>query len=93
VSELDDGIKRIGGFFSPVLFFVVGMLLLAFSTIFYPFIASAVDGTRATMATAGIQESDYWALAWMMTSTRFLLFIGGIFIILLGMGIRWLKRK
>jgi len=77
-------------FFNPLLFFVVGMLLLAFSTIFYPFIAEAVDATaNATSAYSG----EYWGLLWLYSSTRLLLFVFGLFAILLGVGIMWLRRK
>jgi hypothetical protein len=85
--------KGIAVFLSPILWWVVGMIVLAFSTIFYPFISDAVDGTRAQMASEGIAESSYWGLAWAFTSTRLILFITGLFLILIGIGIRWLKKR
>jgi hypothetical protein len=85
--------KGIAVFLSPILWWGVGMVLLAFSTIFYPFIADAVDISRAQMAADGIVESNYWGLAWSFTATRLILFMTSIFIILVGIGIRWLKRR
>jgi hypothetical protein len=80
-------------FLAPIYWWAVGMIVLAFSTIFYPFIADAVDGTRAQMASEGIAESGYWGLAWAFTSTRLILFITGLFLILIGIGVAWLRRK
>jgi hypothetical protein len=85
--------KGIVAFLNPIIWWVVGMITLAFSTIFYPFIADAVEGTRTQMAAGGISESSYWGLAWSLTSTRLIIFATGIFLILIGIGIKWLKRK
>ncbi len=80
-------------FFLPLVTFVVGMILLALSTLAYPLIAGAVDTTRASIAASGINEANYPGLTWEFTATRLLIFLAGLFNVLISVGIVWLRRR
>ncbi len=86
-------LKGFALFVSPLTYFVLGMLLLAGSTIFYPAIADTVGWTRADMAAKGISEANYWGMAAVLNSVRFIVFIVGVFVIVIGVVVWWIKRK
>jgi hypothetical protein len=86
-------LKGFALFFSPLLYFVLGILSLACSTISYPAIAGAVSGTKAEMASNGVAEANYRGLSWALASTRFLIFASGLLFLVIGVGITWIKRK
>ncbi len=79
-------------FFAPLVAFVVGMILILASFLFMP----AVDTATATLAanTTAI-AANYWGWSWLMTAgvTRLLLFVIGFGIIIIDVGIIWLKSK
>jgi hypothetical protein len=78
-------------FFAPLIFFVAGMALLALSTIFYPSIINQANISSAAIGSATM--SHYWGLSWGMGSIRLILFMIGLFCVLIGVLIIWVKRK
>ncbi len=77
-------------FLLPLGIFVVGMILLAISTIFYPDINNAATALQAE--TENI-SSNFWAFDWAVGNTRFVLFITGFFCVVISAGWAWLKRR
>jgi hypothetical protein len=75
---------------APLVIFASGMIMLAISTIFYPAIGTAA--TQLQSDTSSI-SSYYWGFSWAMGSTRLILFMVGIFCILISAAIAWLQRR
>jgi|GEM_PF-1685912 hypothetical protein len=78
-------------FFSPLIYFIVGMLGLAVLTLFFP--AIHTQTTQAEARIGPTVESHYWGLHWAMSSTRLLIFVIIFLIIIFTVGVIWIKRK
>ena len=83
--------SRLIKWLAPLTIFVVGMTTILIVTIFFPAIGSTQDS--AISAIGPSQMSAFTGLSWAMTSTRLLLFIGLIFVVLITLAIVWLRRK
>jgi hypothetical protein len=71
-----DGLKK---FLLPLWIFASGMVLMLISFLFYPAIGNqAAD----TLAKAG-DTSRFWGVYWELSSTRLILFIPSLFMVLL----------
>jgi hypothetical protein len=69
------------------------MLMLLFSTLFYPAIADAAGWAQADMIAKGIDPADYWGLSNVFGAVRIILFTTGIMMSFIGVAVWWLKRK
>jgi len=77
-------------FFLPLGIFITGMIMLLFSTLFYPNIDAAT--TQLNSETAAIQ-ANYWGLTWVIGSTRLLVFVLGLGCVLFSMFWVWFHRR
>lgn len=77
------------GWLAPLAIFAGGMVLLAFSTIFYPAINAA--DTQMVAETAGIASNYYGHELW--GSARIIMFVFGLIAVLLSAGWAYLKGK
>jgi len=77
-------------FLLPLGLFVFGMILLACSTIFYPAIGDAASSLQAETSEIA---SYYWGWNWAVSSTRLIIFITGLFVVVLSVGIAWWQRR
>jgi len=77
-------------FFLPLIVFGIGMFSLLLLFIFYPAISDSADSAVAQIGPTKMSAFTY--LTWTMGSTRLLLFLGMLAVILMGVGIAWLKR-
>lgn len=75
---------------APLWAFIIGMVLLLCSTIFYPGISTALTGLDAQTSS---YQSHYWGLTWAIGSGRLLLFIIGLLVILFDVAYIWYKRR
>jgi hypothetical protein len=81
----------IGKFLRPLWIFVLGMLFLAFSTLFYPAIMTQATQTQAEIGDT--VASHYWGLSWGLASPRLIIFLTGLLMITFSALWWWVKRK
>jgi hypothetical protein len=63
---------------------------LAISTLFYPTINNQAAAAKNAIGSATL--SHYWGVSWALDSTRLILFVSGLLIVLVGVLIIWVKR-
>ncbi len=75
---------------APLWAFIVGFLCLLVATVFFPAINTAATNLQADTAA---YSSYYPGFTWVASSTRIIIFVFGVFLILLNVAIIWLKRR
>ena len=85
--------KGISQWLSPLWIFVSGMIMLACSSVFYPAIGQVMSDTRAHVAARGIQESNYWGLAFSFSAGRLLVFLVGLGMVVVSALLQLMRSK
>ena len=78
-------------FFAPLFAFVVLMVALAGLTLFFPTINDQTQKAEAQIG-PGV-ESHYWGLHWAISSTRLIVYVIIFLLIVITVGVIWIKRK
>lgn len=77
-------------FLKPLWYLLVGFALLLFSTIFYPAIQAGIVQLKSD--TAGI-SGNYWGLTNTWDSTRLIIFVAGLIMILIKVISVWTHNR
>ena len=78
-------------FFAPLFAFVILMVGLAALTLFFPTINNQTQQAEAQIG-PGV-ESHYWGLHWAISSTRLIVYVIIFLLIVITVGVIWIKRK